>query len=65
MPQVLLGTVLMDLSKAYDCIAHDLMIAKLEAYGLDRDSLKFMYTYLRGRGQKVKVVVFVQPAWKY
>ena len=31
------------------------MIAKLEAYAVDRDSLKFMYTYLTGCGQKVKV----------
>ena len=30
------STVFMDLSKAYDCILHDLMIAKLEAYGLDK-----------------------------
>ena len=51
----IVGTVLMDLSKAYDFIVHDLLIAKLEAYGFDRDSLRFMYSYLTGRGQRVKV----------
>ena len=51
----IIGTVLMDLSKAYDCIEHDLLIAKLEAYGFDRDSLKFMYSFLTGRGERVKV----------
>ena len=30
-----LGTVLMDLSKAYDCLPHDLLIAKLSAYGFE------------------------------
>ena len=51
----IVGTVLMDLSKAYDCIPHDLLIAKLEAYGFERNSLKVMYSYLTGRRQRVKV----------
>ena len=55
MPRGIVGTVLMDLSKAYDCILHDLLIAKVEAYGFDRNSLKFMYSYLTGRSQRVKV----------
>ena len=49
------GTVLMDLSKAYDCIPHDLLIAKLEAYGLDKSSLRLMLSYLNNRIQRVKI----------
>ena len=51
----IVGTILMDLSKAYDCLPHDLLIAKLEAYGLDVNSLRLMYSYLDSRIQRVKI----------
>ena len=49
------GAILMDLSKAFDCIEHDLLIAKLAAYGLDRASLKLVKCYLSNRYQRTKV----------
>ena len=39
-------TILMDLSKAYECLSHDLLITKLEAYGLGIGSLNFLLDYL-------------------
>ena len=44
-----IGTILVDLSKAHDCLPHDLLIAKLGAYGLDRSSLKLLMDYLNSR----------------
>ena len=49
------GAALMDLSKAFDCIPHDLLIAKLQAYGFDENSLTFFYSYLKRREQNVKI----------
>ena len=49
------GTILTDLSKAFDCLSHDLLIAKLEAYGFDKSALKLIYDYLKNRMQRTKV----------
>ena len=38
----IVGSVLMDLSEAFDCIPHDLLIAKLVAYGFERSALKYI-----------------------
>ena len=49
------GAVFMDLSKVFDCIAHDFLIAKLNAYGFDGKSLVFFYSYLKWRKLCVNV----------
>ena len=49
------GVLLTDLSKAFDCLVHDLLIAKLDAYGFDYLSLKLINSYLTGRRQRVRV----------
>ena len=49
--------ILTDLSKAFDCLSHELLIAKLQAYGFDKCALKFIYDYLKGRMQRIKVKI--------
>ena len=49
------GAVLMDLSKVFICIPHDLLIAKLHAYGLDFDTVTFLHNYVKHRKQTVKI----------
>ena len=47
------GALLTDLLKAFDCLSHGLLIAKLHVYGLDIDSLNILQDYLSKQGTKV------------
>ena len=50
-----ISAIYMVLSKAFDTLNHNLLIAKLGAYGFERDSLSFMKSYLKDRQQRVRV----------
>ena len=45
----------MDLSKAFDYITHDLLIAKLSSYGLNGNAMKYIYTYLKNLTVSVSI----------
>ena len=45
----------MNLSKAYDCLPHDLLVAKFEAHGIDETGLSLIYDYLSNRKQRAKI----------
>ena len=49
------GALLTDLSKAFDCMNHQLLIAKLSAYGIHKSALKLILSYLSDRKQRTKV----------
>ena len=49
------GALLMDLSKAFDTINHELLIAKLHVYGSSTDALEVLLSYLQDRWQRVKI----------
>ena len=44
--------LLTGLSKAFDCLSHDLLIAKLHAYGFDIPALRLLHNYLN---QRIKI----------
>ena len=49
------GALLTDLSKAFDCMTHDLLIAKPHALNFDMNALNLVFDYLTGRKQRVKI----------
>ena len=59
------GALLTDLSKAFDCILHDLLIAKLHAYNVDMKFLRFPYSYLNAENNELKLTINIVPLKKY
>ena len=49
------AAILMDLSKAFDCLPHDILLCKLSAYGLSPKSVELLRNYLTGRKQQIKL----------
>ena len=45
----------MDLSKAFDCLNHELLLTKLNSYGFSKNAIKMVHSYLAGRKQRVKI----------
>ena len=50
-----IGLILMDLSKAFDCLPHRLFLCKLHTYGVSKDACQLTRTYLMNRRQRVQV----------
>ena len=48
------GVIAIDLSKAFDSICHNLILAKLKAYGVQESALQMMRSFLQDRKQRVK-----------
>ena len=44
-----------DLSKAFDCLPYDLLVAKLHAYEFDIQSVRLFHSYLSGGKQQLKI----------
>ena len=49
------GALLTDLSKAFDCLPLELLIAKLHAYGFSLAALRLVHSYLSNRKQRTKI----------
>ena len=57
------GTLLTDLSKAFDCLPHGLLISKLHSYGVDRGSCRLIWSYFCGRMQRVIIIGNSKSNW--
>ena len=49
------GALLTDLSKAFGCVNHEFLIAKIHVYRIDKSSLRLIHSYLNNRKQRVRI----------
>ena len=49
------GALLTDLSKVFDCLSHEILIAKVHAYGFSLNALRLAHSYLTNRQQRTKI----------
>lgn len=49
------GVLFLDLSKAFDCVNHNLLLSMLSRFGLDENSVRLIQSYLSNRMQRVKL----------
>ena len=63
----LVGVVLVDLSKAFDSVNHDLLLCKMDRYGIRGKEQCWFHTYLSGRKQRVVIDVnsLLGELWKW
>ena len=59
------GAFLTDLSKAFDCLSHELLIAKLRAYGFSLNALRLVHSYLTNRKQRIKLILNIALGRRY
>ena len=50
-----IAAILMDLSKAFECLPHNILSCKLSSYGLTENATKLMESYLSYRKQQIKI----------
>ena len=55
------GALLTDLTKAFDCFSHELLLAKLHAYGFSIAALRRTHNYLTNIKQRIKVNLSYSP----
>lgn len=53
-----MGIILTDLSKAYDCLPYGFLVAKFEAYGIEKIGLNLLHNYLKSHKKRTKVSSF-------
>ena len=58
------GALFVDLSEAFDCLQHDLLLAKINAYGFNYKSLKLVWSFLSNRKYRTKINSSLSE-WKY